>query len=180
MVFTEDHISISNVLPHSAWQLLPGILGGQFFSLLLKLQQHNGDVPQEILQIVNIIGWLTTIENLYLNHHPYIIWIISHKFSLYLPISPLAYNKSRLQKGYYKKRTKKSYYFYSHWDQLRRYLKLKFKPLLSCSPQHVYPAPTCVCVKVIPQKGDCSECPATEMALMWSLISVTFHMPIQI
>lgn len=79
-----------------------------------------------------------------------------------------------------KERTKKSYHFYSHWNQLRRYLKLKFKPLLSCSPQHVYPAPTCVCVKMIPQKGDCSECPATEMALMWSLISVTFHMPIQI
>lgn len=39
---------------------------------------------------------------------------------------------------------------------------------------------TCVCVKVIPQEGDCSECPATEMALVWSLISVTFHVTIQI
>lgn len=39
---------------------------------------------------------------------------------------------------------------------------------------------TCVCVKMIPQEGYCSECSATEMALVWSLISVAFHVTIQI
>lgn len=39
---------------------------------------------------------------------------------------------------------------------------------------------TCVSVEVVPQQRDCPESPATEMALMWSFISVAFHVAVQV
>lgn len=35
-------------------------------------------------------------------------------------------------------------------------------------------------VEVVPQQCDCPESPATEMALVWSFISVAFHVAVQV
>lgn len=39
---------------------------------------------------------------------------------------------------------------------------------------------TCVSVEVVPQQRDCPKSPATEMAFMWSFISVAFHVAVQV
>lgn len=35
-------------------------------------------------------------------------------------------------------------------------------------------------VEVVPQQRDCPEGPATEVALMWSFVSVAFHVAVQV
>lgn len=39
---------------------------------------------------------------------------------------------------------------------------------------------TCVCVEVVPQQGDCSESPSTQVTFVGPLVCVTLHVPVQV
>lgn len=39
---------------------------------------------------------------------------------------------------------------------------------------------TCVCVEMVPQQSDCSECPSTQVTFVGSLVCVALHVPVQV